>query len=318
MPYRSASFMSRGPGVTVATRTPATLVVASDGTAESEHTLEFARAFAHEDEAVIHVISVCEPAPDSVTWPGLASVPLIHDPRIVENGRREAVRSQIERVAGNRGYWPLTVTSGSVATSVAQTAANLKADIIVTGRGRHRLSERLLGEEHLLRLIRESPVPVLAVEDTLRHAPERIAIGVDFGQNQPAVAQSAARWAADNATVFLVHARPAAPMEMLDAVEWYRAYDESADAKLRALAESLDYPGGASIETRLVNGHPGMALTHLCATEDCDLVVAGAQGTGFIHRLVVGSVTTYLLRHARCSLLTIPALDDQPGVRRPA
>jgi nucleotide-binding universal stress UspA family protein len=306
MPYKSGSYPSRESGAVAVAREPATILVASDGTEDSDNALEFARAFSRDDDAAVHVVSICETAPDPVAWPGLAALPVVSNPRVAEKSRSNAVRAQIERLVGDQGYWPVTVDSGSVSTSLSRAADRLGADLIVAGRGRHTLGERILGEEHLLKLIRESTVPVLAADESLRGAPRRIAVGVDFSDSQLGIAQGVARWAADDATVYLVHARPPSPLDSIDAIEWYAYYDERARAKLASLAAELDYPAGATVETRLVDGHAGMSLTHFCATEDCDVVVVGAQGTGFVHRLVVGSVTTYLLRHARCSLLTIP------------
>jgi len=41
-------------------------------------------------------------------------------------------------------------------------------------------------------------------------------------------------------------------------------------------------------------------------TTDADLLVAGRQGLSFLTRLMVGSVTTALVRGARCPVLIIP------------
>jgi nucleotide-binding universal stress UspA family protein len=306
MKHQSPSFTQRRPGLSAVAREPATILVATDGTPESDHALQFARAFTHDDETAVHVLSVCEPGPDPVAWPGLVSLPVMRDPRIVENSRRDAVRAQIERIAGDRGHWPLTVTTGAVSDSIATSARDHHANLIVTGRGRRSLGERLLGEEHLLRLIRESSIPVLAADDSLSGPLHRIAVGIDFGEGHRAVAQGAARWAAEDATVFLVHARHASPPAAEDPSAWFAEYDDRARTKLQALIGQLDYPPGTTFEVRLVNGNAGVALSEFCETEACDLVVAGGHSMGFLFRLIVGSTATYLLRHAKCSLLTIP------------
>jgi nucleotide-binding universal stress UspA family protein len=40
--------------------------------------------------------------------------------------------------------------------------------------------------------------------------------------------------------------------------------------------------------------------------EELDLLVVGSRGYGPVKRLVIGSTSDYLERHARCSLLVLP------------
>ena len=58
------------------------------------------------------------------------------------------------------------------------------------------------------------------------------------------------------------------------------------------------------VEGRAVYGLPGEELAAFSA--DVDLLVVGSRNYGPLHRLVVGSTSDYLERHARCSLLVLP------------
>ena len=51
----------------------------------------------------------------------------------------------------------------------------------------------------------------------------------------------------------------------------------------------------------------GLAGEELAAFgEDLDLLVVGSRSYGPVKRLVLGSTSEYLERHARCSLLVLP------------
>ncbi len=51
---------------------------------------------------------------------------------------------------------------------------------------------------------------------------------------------------------------------------------------------------------------------------EVDILVVGSRGYGPVRRLVLGSTSNHLERHARCSLLVLPRLAmtaDTPGER---
>jgi nucleotide-binding universal stress UspA family protein len=65
-----------------------------------------------------------------------------------------------------------------------------------------------------------------------------------------------------------------------------------------------------------VEGHAvyGLAGEELAAfSRDVDLLVVGSRGYGPVRRLVLGSTSDYLERHARCSLLVLPRVGEHAG-----
>lgn len=62
-----------------------------------------------------------------------------------------------------------------------------------------------------------------------------------------------------------------------------------------------------SVEWRLVHGDARDALLQLASAEHADLIVVGTHGRGGVARLLLGSVAEYVVRHASCAVLTIPA-----------
>lgn len=74
-----------------------------------------------------------------------------------------------------------------------------------------------------------------------------------------------------------------------------------AQARMRAL------PG---VEGRAVYGLSGEELAAF--GEGLDLLVVGSRGYGAARRLILGSTSNYLERHARCSLLVLPRAAARP------
>lgn len=87
--------------------------------------------------------------------------------------------------------------------------------------------------------------------------------------------------------------------------------DEETIEKLRAIQPSLP---GVHIEHLTHRGRPGEVICWLAQDRACDLIVMGTHGlTGFAH-LVLGSVAEYVVRNARCPVVTVrlPTRKEQP------
>ena len=284
----------------------ASIVVATDGTEESDSAFQLARAYAERYGATLSSVSVCEPAAIMYDWPPYAPVFPVIDPELDRANRLAAVQAQMLRLGLADGRVPVTVNCGTIAAEIASHAQRVNADLIVTGRGRHGLVDRVLGEAHLARLLRAAPCPVLAVEPTLPAPPRRVVVGIDFSAHGLAVARLAAECMAEDGALYLVHVKPDPPFGVPHPGQWLRSYDDGVRAGLEQLKAQLALPVGRVVEPIAINGHPGVALAEFAQSARADLIAVGAQGAGFFSRLVIGSVTTYLLRAAPCSLLAVP------------
>lgn len=86
---------------------------------------------------------------------------------------------------------------------------------------------------------------------------------------------------------------PAGPNERKRIVAWLADTAESARAS------------GVSADVRVVEGRPTREIVKLAAELPADLVVMGTHGRSGFDRLVLGSVTEKVLRHAPCPVLTV-------------
>lgn len=80
------------------------------------------------------------------------------------------------------------------------------------------------------------------------------------------------------------------------------ALGESIDIMLKDANEQMAAIEG--VDSRAVYGLPGEELAAF--GEDVDLLVVGSRSYGPVRRLVLGSTSNYLQRHARCSLVVLP------------
>jgi nucleotide-binding universal stress UspA family protein len=77
---------------------------------------------------------------------------------------------------------------------------------------------------------------------------------------------------------------------------------EDLQANLRAAATPLQAPDRI-IETRVVRGRPASALIDEANALEPDLIVIGSRGHGPLASVLVGSVSTEVVDHARCPVL---------------
>ncbi len=87
------------------------------------------------------------------------------------------------------------------------------------------------------------------------------------------------------------------------------ALGETIEALLTDAREQLRALG--DVEERAVYGLAGEELAALGG--DVDLLVVGSRNYGPLRRLMVGSTSGYLQRHARCSLLVLPRQSSPPS-----
>jgi nucleotide-binding universal stress UspA family protein len=62
--------------------------------------------------------------------------------------------------------------------------------------------------------------------------------------------------------------------------------------------------------TRVLDGEPGPELCRLAEDEAVGVIVVGSHGAGFLRRVLLGSVSHYLLQHAPCPVLVVRRTDD--------
>lgn len=69
---------------------------------------------------------------------------------------------------------------------------------------------------------------------------------------------------------------------------------------------------GVPVTFLVWEGEPGQSIVDAAAAEQVDLIVVGTHGRGAVGRLLIGSVSDFVLRNAPCPVLVVRPLLAQP------
>jgi len=86
--------------------------------------------------------------------------------------------------------------------------------------------------------------------------------------------------------------------------------DESVTAKIEAGIERTITALGRPAERRVVHGDPAIEICRVAEEGRFDLVVIGSHGSGFLKRVLLGSVSHHVLHHAPCPVLVVRERND--------
>jgi nucleotide-binding universal stress UspA family protein len=285
------------------------IVVATDGLPQSRGALKAARALAERFGSTMRVIAVYQ-SPMYVVPDGQ----MLLDPSVAESLRADLVRRVHEQctLIGEKGPHldACEVLDGEPAHVISETAADTHAQLVIVGLGRHELVDRIFGDETALKVARLSQASVLAVPERGAEVPRHAVVGVDFSEGSIRAAQGALRLLAGHGLLELVHV---IPRERLLFDNWVSEEDYTRYVRhsLNRFVSRLDVPKGVRVEEVILSGDAARELQSYASRAGADLIAAGSHGHGFVTRLVIGSVTTKLLRMANCAVLVIPPDSSQ-------
>jgi universal stress protein E len=216
----------------------------------------------------------------------------------------DQVDAQLERV-GITTHWPVKVTTGYPAATIAKLARNVDASMIVMGLGGHGLLDRVFGDEMALQVLRLSTVPVLAVPDTFQVLPARALVAVDFSSSSARALRIGGPLVRAGGTLTLAHVSQAGD-KALDFMAMARPQIGALGQQLDRFVDHTDLAGDVKVERRVLAGTPAPELLDLASRIRAELIITGSHGRNFLSRLLVGSVSTQLLRRAGCAILIAP------------
>lgn len=203
------------------------------------------------------------------------------------------------------------LATGTVLRTLLEQADELDAGLLVVGaKGEGYLGRLLLGTT-AERLLRRTTRPVLMVRQIPHEAYRRVLVPVDFSAwSAPAI--RLARAVAPGAELVVLHAFEA-PFESKlqfasvgeEIIERYRmASRQEARAELDKLITGV----GLDIErvcARVIHGPASRTILAQEQEQDCDLIVLGKHGQGFMEDLLLGSVTKHVLAEAAGDVLLV-------------
>src|SRR5687768_117439 len=280
---------------------PIVVSVGENGT----HVLRAAAVLAPLVQERVHVYSAIEPRRVEI----VDSEPMVV-PTAIEESRKESrvqhLSAGLAEVRSGDHRWQVEVEHGDPVSGLLRRTSELDAALIVIGLGRHRPTDRPLGGEATLRVIRHTSCPVLAVSGALQRRPREVVVATDFSPQSMHAARAALPLLASSATLHVLHVWQRTITDDPQVLGIEKLYARSITARLVRFVADLRTPPGVSVRTAVREGRAATQLIAYANEHRADLIVAGRRGPDAIAHAFVGSVATSLLRGATCSVLVAP------------
>lgn len=304
-----------------------TIVAGYDGTDHGDDALALGRLLAR--IAGAELVVVCA-YPDDPLGESAAAVEVARELREEAEARLERARVWLDRLAGPGGAGasgPAAVTLRAVAGAspshvLHDVAEELHAGAIVVGATHHGRALRLLAGSTPDAVLNHAPCAVAVAPEGFRDAhasaPRQVAVAFDGSPEARHALDVAAGYArAAGARLRLVTAVNSAaagiyPPPPLDVV----AYEELGEIARGQARERLDEAIAALGPGIVAEGAvlDGDVVTSLVEDSHCDdLLFTGSRAQGPFRRVLVGSISTHLLREAACPVVVVPRGSGESG-----
>lgn len=231
-----------------------------------------------------------------------------------------ATRAKLSALAAEMGLSDVQMRqAASPAAGLYEEALASDAAVVVIGSSRRSGLGRVLPGGTAERLLSGSPVPVAVAPNGYAKRELRLAV-IGVGFDGAPESRRAAGWAADVAgragasLRLLAVAGPIAfgstPADIWGTQTAGQALAKQLRGETERLAEGLS--ADLDVEPQIYRGAPAKKLVEV--SRKLDLLVLGARGYGPVKSVLLGSVSSYVLRNAHCPVLVVSRGDSQTGL----
>lgn len=307
---RSDSAYASRPGFGVRPTTGPAVLLATDGSDAADGAVQVASAYARMKAATVEVLAVLPPPPPPSAFQSLPcpDVPTALDTdaaRQLEH-RWLDVHRQVDRLTNAGTVWPVDIEIGAPSTVIAREIARREPTLVVMGLRQHMGAADAGRDETTLQVIRRSSAPVLAVPATQVTLPRTVVVAVDFSRASLHAARTALGLVQTGGTILLTHVRPEMSFSPEQVEGWSVIYSHGVAGAFKRLQVELSAPDGVTVETVFLDGTVAPELIAFAQRAGAELIAAGSHRHTFVNRMLLGRVTTTLVREAHCALLITP------------
>jgi nucleotide-binding universal stress UspA family protein len=283
------------------------VVLATDGTERGGSAVVAAQLLAAHLDLPLEVVTVLEPTPIyAVPEVVIASDPAIDEAR--RQARETAVADYVCRFSGGATPPRIHVRFGSVAAEISRFARDVSATMVVLGSAPHRRFRHMASGDRAAQVLHAAQCPVFSVPPSFRALPHTVVAAIDFGPASVRAAAAALLVVRDGGTLLLTHVLP--PLVRPASLTGQTENDASANARtlFDHVREELDAfaPRNVKIETRIMTDDAIEGILSSATHADADLIAVGTHGSGFLSRLLLGSVAESVLHEAAQAVLASP------------
>lgn len=309
---------------------PAKILLATDGSREATLAVRAAVDFSNTIGSKLHVVYVGSTPVVPATSPSEASLELRHGPPLMpgalnpvqqhegsaaEPSPQEFLNNQVVRVREAGGEVAESyLRTGRPAEEIIGLAEDIDAGLIVTGsRGLSSLKRLAMGSTSET-VVRYAPCSVLTVRGKWPEVfPERMLLATDGSEEAELAASTAADLAGKTGSdLHVLHVFDAPLLDHAYAEEATRVGRRAARELLDAQIERVREAGAEPAESYARAGTPVAEIISVGEEIEAGLIILGSRGTSEIKRLVLGSVSEGVTRHAPCSTLVVRH-QESPG-----
>jgi len=285
------------------------LLVATDATPDSDGAVRVGLALARRDGVKADVFSVVE-APSIVDLDGAPISDLEQLVEIAVEERGTMLLAQRDRTHPGIHDWPYELAVGPRVDTIVDRARATGAALILLGLGAHGLGARFSLRETALRVIRAAQLPVLALPNDAWGVPHSALVAVDFTASSEHAVRAALELLCGDGTLYVAHVTPRLPIPHGDSRTWDEITTGAVIQRLEEVVRRLDPSPGIRVAYVLLHGDPAHELVGFAEQMGIDLIAAGTHGRSALGRLMLGSVSTKLVRTAKCWVLVAPPHRD--------
>jgi nucleotide-binding universal stress UspA family protein len=300
---------------------PTKILLATDGSEEAELAVQSAAQLANDTGSELHVVLV---GPSTVT-----AVGLVGSQPDVDREAKGSLEAQVEKAKAAGGmvaqsHFRVGRPDHEIVTLAEEIGAGL---IVMASRGLGGIKRALMGRVSSS-VVRHAHCPVLVVRREKDGEPafsaKRILLATD-GSREAALATQAAVDLANktNSEIHLVHVtiplhEPSyyEGISIEDAIaREQRERQRSAQKLLDDQVEKIKAAGGSVAQTHHHTGKPDQEIVELAEEIGTGLILMGSRGLGGIRRVLMGSVSDSVVRHAHCPILVVRKEESKEEVR---
>jgi nucleotide-binding universal stress UspA family protein len=171
----------------------------------------------------------------------------------------------------------------------------------------HSKADHFLGTETTIRVMTRAGIPVLAVTKDLSGLPHRVLAAVDFGRASVHMARLATRLIQPPGELILAHVQPPSPPIIAQEDEGLVAvHHHGIEAAFTKLIHDVAPIAGITVKTVVLTGSPGPAILKYADYAKPDVIGVASQRHPLSTRLLLGSVSRYIVRDGRWSMFVTP------------
>ncbi len=277
------------------------VLAATDGSEHGMNAVMTGASCSRHAGAKLDVVTVVE----AVMMPLGIETAAVHDETYARD-LRERVQGQLEEAGATDSE--LHVRDGLAAPAITQLAEELDADLIIVGAHPRPAVARFLVGSTAERVLRLAHRPTLVATEGRTGPMERILVSLDLSGQSQRVLETAVTLAEQcGAELKALYVQDRMTPMLLEAA----LFDEKesrhhADKELKRAVAKVPMPSEVMMSREVREGHAGHEILHAADEWDADLIVMGSHGFGFFNRLLLGSISLYVLRHGHRATLVVP------------